>query len=730
MLRPQRETLYTQVTSHKTYHTYFSWSAVFALNCAPEHAMTSRVGRMTDTQSATVSTQPRPQDDFFRSVNGAWIDSYVLPDDKSSYGSFSKLVDDSEKAIRDILTDPHTTATRSKIIFDTFMDTETISQASYHPLDTVFAELDDATSKADLTRVLGSLNPEGGPDLFSLFVSADAGDPTTAIAYIGQGGIGLPDEAYYREKRYEPIRQAYVTLISRLLQLSHRATDEKDATVKAQRVLDLETKIAACHWDNVTDRDDSKTYNKETWKQLAARLSHFDLEAWALAWQKAYDDTAAHLDQPIDLKQALSTVIVREPDFFDGLDGVWNKADLDDLRLWAISHVLMANAAFLSDDFVQASFDFNGRVLSGTKKIRDRWKRGVSLVNSVCGEDVGKEYVQHYFPASSKKKMEKLVSNLIAAYRVSITNSGWLGEQTKKKALAKLDKFTPMIGYTRHWRDYSALHVSRDHSIVDNMRAASVYANAHELSKAGKPVDKEEWLMNPQEVNAYYEQDMNVIVFPAAILQPPFFDPNADDATNFGGIGAVIGHEIGHGFDDQGSKYDGDGKLHDWWTAEDRSNFEKLTHALIDQYNTFVPLNLQKAYAEKGKADEAPHVNGALTIGENIGDLSGVNIALKAYVISEGKKADTQKDLEESLASSPVIDGKSAAQRFFLNYALIWREVRRNELAEQYLAIDPHSPAEFRTNGIVRNVDAFYSAFDVKPGDKMWLDPDKRVRIW
>ena len=683
-----------------------------------------------DTSVESASAQPRPQDDFFRSVNGAWIDSYVLPDDKSSYGSFMKLNDDSEEAIHSILTAPHTTATRSKILYDTFMDTESINNAGVHPLDPIFAELDGAKTKADLTRTLGALNPEGGPDLFSLFVSADAGDPDQAIAYIGQGGLGLPDEAYYREKRYEPIRQAYVGMIAKLLLLAHRADDEKEAAAKATRVMGLETRIAGCHWDNVTDRDDSKTYNKETWKQLAARLRSFDLDSWADAWQKAYDDTAASLDQPLDLKQALSTLIVREPDFFDGLDKIWDSAGLEDLRLWAVAHMLIAEAPYLSDDFVQASFDFSGRVLSGAKKIRDRWKRAVALVNAVCGEDVGKEYVQRFFPASSKKKMEKLVDNLISAYRVSIANSAWLGEATKKKALDKLDKFTPMIGYTRHWRDYSALHVSRDNSIVDNLRAASLYENAHELSKAGKPVDKEEWLMNPQEVNAYYEPDMNVIVFPAAILQPPFFDPDADDATNFGGIGAVIGHEIGHGFDDQGSKYDGDGRLHDWWTAEDRKNFEKLTHALIEQYNAYVPLSLKKAYAAKGEEDQAPHVNGALTIGENIGDLSGVNIALKAYAISEGKKADTQEDLEKSLADSPVIDGRTAAQRFFHNYALIWRGVRRNELAEQYLAIDPHSPAEFRTNGIVRNVDAFYAAYDVKPGDGMWLDPDKRVRIW
>ena len=326
-----------------------------------------------------------------------------------------------------------------------------------------------------------------------------------------------------------------------------------------------------------------------------------------------------------------------------------------------------------------------------------------------------------------------MVGNLIDAYRVSISSSAWLGEETKQKALEKLSKFVPKIGYTNHWRDYSALDVREDAGFAQNMRAANLYETGYQLAKVGKAVDKDEWLMNPQTVNAYYEPSMNVIVFPAAILQPPFFNPDAEDAANYGGIGAVIGHEIGHGFDDQGSQYDGDGKLNDWWTEEDKANFKALTQKLIDQYNEFVPTQLAEKYSDD--PSKAPHVNGALTIGENIGDLSGVNIALKAYAFALDEAAGRGKDgsteaIEAALADAPEIDGFTGLQRFFLSYASIWRTKNRDELAEQYLQIDPHSPAECRTNGIARNVDLFHKAFGVQPGDGMWLAPEQRVRIW
>ena len=550
--------------------------------------------------------------------------------------------------------------------------------------------------------------------------------------HLEQSGIGLPDEAYYREDHYAPIREAYVDMVAKQLRLAGYG-DEETTRAQADRFLDVETRIAANHWDNVATRDSQKTYNPTDFVTLSDELAHFNIAAWADAWQGAYDATPAAKTQPVDLTAALQHTIVHEPSFLKGFDAFWNNADLDDLKLWARVHVIIGTASLLSHDYDVANFDFYGKVLSGTTQQRDRWRRGVSLVNGVCGEDVGREYVKRHFPESSKQRMGQLVDNLIDAYRVSITNSDWLGEETKAKALEKLSKFTPMIGYTERWRDYTAFDVHADAGLVANMQAAALYEWGFQLSKAGKPVDKGEWLMNPQTVNAYYEPSMNVIVFPAAILQPPFFNPDAEDAANYGGIGAVIGHEIGHGFDDQGAQYDGDGVLNDWWTTDDKANFEKRTKALIEQYNAFVPTQLAEKYADE--PNKAPHVNGALTIGENIGDLGGVNIALKAYAFALDEAAGRDKDgsakaIEESLSAAPVMDGWTGLQRFFLSYASIWRSKNRDELAEKYLQIDPHSPAECRTNGIVRNVDLFYRAFDVTPDSAMWLDPDKRVRIW
>lgn len=574
-----------------------------------------------------------------------------------------------------------------------------------------------------------------GPDVFDIAVFGDPKNPDTNVVHLEQSGIGLPDEAYYREDHYAPIREAYVDMVAKQLRLAGYG-DEETTRAQADRFLDVETRIAANHWDNVATRDSQKTYNPTDFATLSDELAHFDIAAWADAWQGAYDATPAAKTQPVDLTAALQHTIVHEPSFLKGFDAFWNNADLDDLKLWARVHVIIGTASLLSHDYDAANFDFYGKVLSGTTQQRDRWRRGVSLVNGVCGEDVGREYVKRHFPESSKQRMGQLVDNLIDAYRVSITNSDWLGEETKAKALEKLSKFTPMIGYTERWRDYTAFDVHADAGLVANMQAAALYEWGFQLSKAGKPVDKGEWLMNPQTVNAYYEPSMNVIVFPAAILQPPFFDPKAEDAANYGGIGAVIGHEIGHGFDDQGSQYDGDGKLNNWWTDEDRKNFEARTGALIAQYNSFVPLQLAEKYADD--PDKAPHVNGALTIGENIGDLGGVNIALKAYAFALGKaagKSDAEEDgspaaIKALLDTAPEMDGFTGLQRFFLSYASIWRTKNRDELAEQYLQIDPHSPAEFRTNGIASNVDLFYDAFGVTEGDAMWLAPKDRVRIW
>ena len=683
--------------------------------------------------TAAFSSVIKPSDDLFRFVNGPWIDTYRLPDDKARYGSFDKLAEDAESQIRDILEDEDCPAAKSQALYRSFMDTDAIEAAGATPIRPALDAIDHAADKAALTRTIGALKPiDMGPDVFDIAVFGDPKNPDTNVVHLEQSGIGLPDEAYYREDHYAPIREAYVDMVAKQLRLAGYG-DEETTRAQADRFLDVETRIAANHWDNVATRDSQKTYNPTDFVTLSDELAHFDIAAWADAWQGAYDATPAAKTQPVDLTAALRHTIVHEPSFLKGFDAFWNNADLDDLKLWARVHVIIGTASLLSHDYDVANFDFYGKVLSGTTQQRDRWRRGVSLVNGVCGEDVGREYVKRHFPESSKQRMGQLVDNLIDAYRVSITNSDWLGEETKAKALEKLSKFAPMIGYTERWRDYTAFDVHADAGLVANMQAAALYEWGFQLSKAGKPVDKGEWLMNPQTVNAYYEPSMNVIVFPAAILQPPFFNPDAEDAANYGGIGAVIGHEIGHGFDDQGAQYDGDGVLNDWWTADDKANFEKRTKALIEQYNAFVPTQLDEKYADE--PDKAPHVNGALTIGENIGDLGGVNIALKAYAFALDEAAGRDKDgsakaIEESLSAAPVMDGWTGLQRFFLSYASIWRSKNRDELAEKYLQIDPHSPAECRTNGIVRNVDLFYRAFDVTPDSAMWLDPDKRVRIW
>lgn len=683
--------------------------------------------------TAAFSSVIKPSDDLFRFVNGPWIDTYRLPDDKARYGSFDKLAEDAESQIRDILEDEDCPTAKSQALYRSFMDTDAIEAAGATPIRPALDAIDHAADKAALTRTIGALKPiDMGPDVFDIAVFGDPKNPDTNVVHLEQSGIGLPDEAYYREDHYAPIREAYVDMVAKQLRLAGYG-DEETTRAQADRFLDVETRIAANHWDNVATRDSQKTYNPTDFVTLSDELAHFNIAAWADAWQGAYDATPAAKTQPVDLTAALQHTIVHEPSFLKGFDAFWNNADLDDLKLWARVHVIIGTASLLSHDYDVANFDFYGKVLSGTTQQRDRWRRGVSLVNGVCGEDVGREYVKRHFPESSKQRMGQLVDNLIDAYRVSITNSDWLGEETKAKALEKLSKFTPMIGYTERWRDYTAFDVHADAGLVANMQAAALYEWGFQLSKAGKPVDKGEWLMNPQTVNAYYEPSMNVIVFPAAILQPPFFNPDAEDAANYGGIGAVIGHEIGHGFDDQGAQYDGDGVLNDWWTTDDKANFEKRTKALIEQYNAFVPTQLAEKYADE--PNKAPHVNGALTIGENIGDLGGVNIALKAYAFALDEAAGRDKDgsakaIEESLSAAPVMDGWTGLQRFFLSYASIWRSKNRDELAEKYLQIDPHSPAECRTNGIVRNVDLFYRAFDVTPDSAMWLDPDKRVRIW
>ena len=647
----------------------------------------------------------RPQDDLYRHVNGRWYAQHVIPADRAMDGTFRTLHDAAEAQVRDIIADlgaqaadeDGSASAGAKVgaVFASFMDTDAIEAAGLAPLQVDLALVAGAATQAELTGVLGALQRTGAGGAVGLWVDNDADDPERYVVYLHQGGLGLPDEAYYRDEQYAPVLAAYGPHVARMLRLAQVAADDAEADALAARVVALETKLAAHHWDVVKDRDADLTYNPTTLADLATSAPGFDWHAWALA-----------LGAPAG---ALDQLVVREPQFAEGFAQLWASEPLEDWKAWLAYHVVSDRAPYLTQELVEANFDFYGRTLTGAQELRDRWKRGVSLVQGVLGEAVGEVYVARHFPPSHKERMDELVAHLVEAYRESITSLEWMGEETRAKALAKLDAFTPKIGYPVRWRDYSALQVDAT-DLLGNVRAANAFELDRELAKIGRPIDRDEWFMTPQTVNAYYNPGMNEIVFPAAILQPPFFDADADDAVNFGAIGAVIGHEIGHGFDDQGSKYDGTGRLEDWWTADDRAEFERRTSALVAQYDAFSPAQL----------DGSHHVNGALTIGENIGDLGGLSIALKAYRIALGRP------LEEA----PVLDGLTGVQRFFLGWAQAWRTKGRDEEVVRRLATDPHAPDEFRCNGVVRNVDEFYAAFDVQPGDGLYLAPEERVRIW
>jgi len=633
----------------------------------------------------------RPQDDLFRNVNGRWLKESTIPPDRPTTGSFMDLRDRSEKQVRSIIEDAAKTkddADAQKIsdLYLSFMDEAKANQLGLSPIQ---PELDASAAiqdKGGLIRELAALQRTGVSGLFRIFVRTDAKKSDQYIAYIDQGGLGLPNESYYRQPKYDPIRKAYVTHIGKMLSLAKIPNAEQAAV----QVMAMETAIAKGHWDNVRTRDADKTYNKRSRAELKTMANGLDLDPWFAGIGG----------------QEIKELIVREPSFVTDLAKTLDLFSMDDWKIYLTWHVVHDRAPLLSEPFVKENFEFFGKTLSGTPEMQPRWKRGVALVEGSLGEAVGKLYVARHFPPEAKERMKELVGNLIEAYRVDIQALDWMSGETKTKALDKLAKFTPKIGYPDKWRDYSKLIIQRD-DLIGNQRRAAGFALNYQLSKLGKPVDRAEWGMTPQTVNAYYNAGMNEIVFPAAILQPPFFDLKADDAANYGGIGAVIGHEIGHGFDDQGSKYDGDGNLKNWWTTEDRTKFEKRTNALIEQYNAFEPQQLA-----------GQHINGALTIGENIGDLGGLTIAHKAYMISlKGKEP-------------PTLDGLTGPQRLFIGWAQIWRSKFRDPELSRRLAIDPHSLPEFRCNGVVRNLTEFYDAFGVKEGDKLWLPAKDRVRIW
>jgi len=637
----------------------------------------------------------RPQDDLYRHVNGTWIDGAEIPADRSSDGAFYQLYEQAELHVRQIIEElsaeastPNSIPQKIGDLYRSFMDEARAETLGLEPVANYLAKALAVKDVTQFHKTLGEFESLGLGGLFYQYITTDNMDSNSNIIYVGQAGLSLPDEAYYREEEFAEIRTALLAHIERMFALAKIENPGEHA----KRIFDLETQIASHHWDQVRDRDATLTYNKMTIQELKESSTGLDWDLW-LATSGA---PAA----------AFNSVIVRQPSFFAGVGKLLENFDAPAWSSWLTWHLLSGAASYLSSEFVTENFAFYGTALSGTPELKARWKRGVGLVEGSLGEAVGQIYVQKHFPPAAKERMVGLVANLIEAYRIDIAALDWMSPETKSKAFEKLEKFTPKIGYPDKWRDYSKLEISAT-DLLGNLARISKFNQDFEYAKIGAPVDRTEWLMTPQTVNAYYNPGMNEIVFPAAILQPPFFDLAADDAANYGGIGAVIGHEIGHGFDDQGSKYDGDGNLNNWWTESDLSEFEKRAAKLIAQYEELRPLEAQDV-----------HVNGALTIGENIGDLGGLTIAIKAYQLSLNGK------------SSPVIDGLTGNQRLFMGWAQCWRQKMRAEEVRRRVATDPHSPDEFRCNQVVRNLDEFYEVFGVTEKDALYLPESERVRIW
>ena len=653
-----------------------------------------RSGIALDELSADI----RPQDDLFRHVNGAWLERTEIPDDKARWGSFHLIAEQAENDVRAIIeestdAEPGTEARKLGDLYASFMDTERIEALGAAPLQGQLARIDAVTDIPSLLRTVGELEREGVGGLVGTYIEPDPGNPQRYVVFFVQGGLSLPDESYYRLENFDKTRTAFRSYVAQILGLA----GVTDADAQADRVLALETELASHHWDNVRSRDAVATYNLMTWEAVNA-LVGVDLAPWLDAVAAGHEDGFAEIN-------------VNQPSYLEGLGGLLTDERVDDWKAWLRLHLVRSTAPFLSQAFVDANFAFYGTELTGVPVNRERWKRGVGFVEAAMGEAVGKVYVERHFPPAAKEAMDELVANLIEAYRQSISQLEWMTDATRARALEKLAAFTPKVGYPVTWKDYSALEVDPA-DLIGNVLRTNAWEHDRQLAKLGGPIDRDEWYMTPQTVNAYYNPLMNEIVFPAAILQFPFFDLDRDPAANYGGIGAVIGHEIGHGFDDQGSAFDGTGALNDWWTDDDRAAFEQRTSALIEQYNALVP---------QGLGDEHT-VNGALTIGENIGDLGGLGIAIKAYrlhLAATGEAGD-----------GPVIDGLTGIQRLLLSWAQIWQQKGRDAETIRLLTIDPHSPNEFRCNQIVRNVDEFYTAFEVTASDALWLDADQRVTIW
>ena len=640
--------------------------------------------------------------DLYKLVNGPWLESHVIPDDRGVDGTFHGLRDKAEEDVHELVKE---STSRAGDLYASFMDTETINAAGLAPLESDF-ELISVANIDELAHNLGVLDRRGVSSPLSYWVEKDS-EGDTAVPYLVQSGLGLPDEAYYRDPAHAETLQKYRAHVERMLGfLDPSRLFGLSAATAAERIVETEKQIAHSHWDVVASRDAVKTYNPTELSELPAII------------QKLLRGSGLEHGRVINMM----------PSYTEDLSKMLRAETLPDWQLWATWHILISRAGVLPEEVGAANFEFYGTALSGATQQRDRWKRGIALAEGLVGEDMGKEFVDKHFSPEAKDEMLKLVDYLVAAYRERISQLSWMSPATRERALEKLSQFRPKIGYPDTWRSFDGLEFSRSGAdLVANVRAGAEFEHDYQVAKIGKPADRDEWVTTPQTVNAFYNPVVNDITFPAAILRPPFFDIDADPAENFGAIGAVIGHEIGHGFDDQGSRYDGAGNLNSWWTDDDRARFEELTSKLVKQYNGLVPSVLA--------GRDTKGVNGEFTLGENIGDLGGLGIAVVAYknYLKEHQLDDGPALPFEADGASPELEGKefTGLQRLFLAWSRVWRTAIRPEMAEQYLAIDPHSPAEFRCNVIAGNISEFYEAFpDVDEDSAMWVAPEDRVVIW
>jgi putative endopeptidase len=659
----------------------------------PAPTVTSATALESGIALENIDEGVRPQDDFYRYVNGLWLERTEIPSDRSNYGAFTELSEQAEEDLKALVeaaaaedAEPGSDEQKVGALYRSFMDTARIEALGIEPVRSELDRIAAAEDAGELAELWGEMAPVVGLAPFGSYVSIDQRQSDRHITYLSQGGLGLPDRDYYfREgEEFDRVRAAYRDYVATFLGLA----DHPDPAAAAEAIFELETRLAEGHWTRTENRDRNATYNRMTATEVDELTGSIDLAAYL---------EGAKLGEADE-------IVVRQPSYFEALDGIVMATPMDTWKAYMTFHLLDGVASMLSSDFVDAHFDFRGRVLSGIAEPRPRWKRGVDVVGGSVRDVLGRLYVERHFAPEAKARMDELVDNLLAAFEVGIGELDWMSPATQAEARAKLAKFTPKIGYPDVWEDYSGLEIT-DGDLIENLRRVRAFQYQDNVSKLGEPIDPHEWGMPPYMVNAYYNPTRNEIVFPAAILQPPFFDMEADDAVNYGAIGAVIGHEISHGFDDQGRKSDGDGNLRDWWTPEDAHGFEARADMLVEQYSGYEPL-------------EGLNLNGRLTLGENIGDLSGLAVAYKAYRMSLNGEAH------------PVIDGYTGDQRFFMGWAQVWRRLYTEPELRNRIMTDPHSPSEYRTNGIVAHMPAFYEAFDVQPGDGMWVAPAQRVRIW